>query len=30
MFHRAEPVFAAFDLLWLDDEDRRDFPASGA
>lgn len=26
MFNRAEPIFAAFDLLWLNGEDLRDLP----
>ena len=26
MFNRSEPIFAAFDILWLDGEDLRDLP----
>ncbi len=26
MFNRSEPIFAAFDILWLDGEDVRDLP----
>ena len=26
MFNRSEPVFAAFDILWLDGEDLRNLP----